>query len=210
MRAPQVGRGERSPCRRPRREKKEETSLLSRQQLEGGHYLGEPGERSRRRIQLRADARLRLISRAQHRLLPNLPRSGPPLQRRRTEPLRRPGSFPASQSCSSCWLSGVHHRLFPGPQWGWGDGISWDVSAISLSPRKSLLNSPSSCHCRTGVTATNLDSPLKPDVLFRRPTGRGSRSMSDRGQWDLWASSPLRARPITSGSSSMPSATATG
>ena len=65
-------------------------------------------------------------------------------------------------------------QTVPGSIMGLGeDGISLDVSTIGLTAQESLLNSLSPCHCRTAVTTTNMDSPLKPDILVLETYGAG-------------------------------------
>jgi hypothetical protein len=51
------------------------------------------------------------------------------------------------------------------------DGISLDVSTLSLSMQESLLDDLVPCHCQTAVTTTDMNSPLKPDLLVLETYG---------------------------------------
>jgi hypothetical protein len=51
------------------------------------------------------------------------------------------------------------------------DGISLDVSTLSLSTQESLLADLAPCHCQTAVTTTDMNSPLKPDLLVLETYG---------------------------------------
>jgi len=51
------------------------------------------------------------------------------------------------------------------------DGISLDVSTLSLSTQETLLADLAPCHCQTAVTTTNMDSPLEPDLLILETYG---------------------------------------
>jgi hypothetical protein len=63
-------------------------------------------------------------------------------------------------------------QAFPTAVLGVGeDGISLDMSALSLGAQESLLADLGSCHCKTAVTTTNMDSPLKPDLLVLETYG---------------------------------------
>jgi len=63
-------------------------------------------------------------------------------------------------------------QLLPGAIFGLGeDGISLDVSTLSLSTQESLLGDLAACHCQTAVTTTDMNSPLKPDHLVLETYG---------------------------------------
>ena len=51
------------------------------------------------------------------------------------------------------------------------DGISLDVSALSLSTQEALLADLALCHCQTAVTTTDMNSPLGPDLLILETYG---------------------------------------
>ncbi|HXW94873.1 MAG TPA: hypothetical protein VEJ19_04130 [Nitrososphaerales archaeon] len=51
------------------------------------------------------------------------------------------------------------------------DGISLDVSTLSLSTQEGLLADLAPCHCQTAVTTTDMSSPLKPDLLVLETYG---------------------------------------
>jgi len=51
------------------------------------------------------------------------------------------------------------------------DGISLDVSTLSLATQESLLADLSPCRCQTAVTTTDMSSPLKPDLLILETYG---------------------------------------
>jgi hypothetical protein len=51
------------------------------------------------------------------------------------------------------------------------DGISLDVSTLSLSTQESLLADLAPCRCQTAVTTTDMNSPLKPDLLVLETYG---------------------------------------
>jgi len=51
------------------------------------------------------------------------------------------------------------------------DGISLDVSTLSISAQESLLTDLAPCHCRTAVTTTDMRSPLQPDLLVLETYG---------------------------------------
>ena len=51
------------------------------------------------------------------------------------------------------------------------DGISLDVSTLSLSAQEGLLGELAACHCQTAVTTTDMGSPLKPDHLILETYG---------------------------------------
>ncbi|MDG7009017.1 MAG: hypothetical protein JRN06_12465 [Nitrososphaerota archaeon] len=46
------------------------------------------------------------------------------------------------------------------------DGVSLDMSALSLPAQESLLGDLGSCRCQTAVTTTDMLSPLRPDLLI--------------------------------------------
>ena len=63
-------------------------------------------------------------------------------------------------------------QAFPSTVLGVGeDGISLDMSALGLGVQESLLADLGSCHCKTAVTTTNMESPLKPDLLVLETYG---------------------------------------
>ena len=51
------------------------------------------------------------------------------------------------------------------------DGISLDVSTLNLSTQESLLAGLAPCRCQTAVTTTDMNSPLKPDLLVLETYG---------------------------------------
>jgi hypothetical protein len=51
------------------------------------------------------------------------------------------------------------------------DGISLDVSTLSLSAQESLLSDLAPCHCQTAVTTTDMNSPLRPQLLVLETYG---------------------------------------
>ena len=63
-------------------------------------------------------------------------------------------------------------QTVPGEVMGHGeDGISLDMSTLAFAVQETLLGSLSSCRCQTAVTTTNLESPLKPDLLILETYG---------------------------------------
>ena len=54
------------------------------------------------------------------------------------------------------------------------DGISLDVSTLSLPTQQSLLADLAACHCKTAVTTTDMTSPLRPDLLILETYGAAS------------------------------------
>lgn len=55
------------------------------------------------------------------------------------------------------------------------DGISLDMSSLSLATQESLLEGLAPCHCKTAVTTTDMSSPLKPDLLVLETYGPAFR-----------------------------------
>lgn len=51
------------------------------------------------------------------------------------------------------------------------DGISLDMSALSIPSQEGLLQELGSCGCQTAVTTTDMTSPLKPDLLVLETYG---------------------------------------
>jgi hypothetical protein len=52
------------------------------------------------------------------------------------------------------------------------DGVSLDMSALSLATQETLLQDlTNSCRCQTAVTTTDMASPLKPDLLVLETYG---------------------------------------
>jgi hypothetical protein len=51
------------------------------------------------------------------------------------------------------------------------DGISLDVSTLSLSTQEGLLADLAPCHCQTAVTTTDMNSPLSPNLLVLETYG---------------------------------------
>ena len=63
-------------------------------------------------------------------------------------------------------------QKFPEAVLGAGeDGISLDMSALGLGAQESLLADLGSCHCLTAVTTTDMQSPLRPDLLVLETYG---------------------------------------
>ena len=63
-------------------------------------------------------------------------------------------------------------QAIPGALMGLGeDGVSLDASALSPAGEEGLLENLSSCHCQTAVTTTDMNSPLKPDLLILETYG---------------------------------------
>ena len=63
-------------------------------------------------------------------------------------------------------------QLMPSNIFGLGeDGISLDVSTLSLSTQEGLLADLAPCHCQTAVTTTDMTSPLRPDLLVLETYG---------------------------------------
>jgi len=63
-------------------------------------------------------------------------------------------------------------QTMPSAIFGLGeDGISLDVSTLSLSTQESLLAALAPCRCQTAVTTTDMNSPLKPDLLVLETYG---------------------------------------
>ena len=63
-------------------------------------------------------------------------------------------------------------QAFPAMVLGVGeDGISLDMSTLGLGAQEGLLADLGSCHCETAVTTTNMESPLKPDLLVLETYG---------------------------------------
>jgi hypothetical protein len=70
----------------------------------------------------------------------------------------------------------------PGAIFGLGeDGISLDMSTLSLATQESLLADLSPCHCQTAVTTTDMNSPLKPDFLILETYGVASQQYIRHG-----------------------------
>jgi len=61
------------------------------------------------------------------------------------------------------------------------DGISLDVSTLSLGIQESLLADLASCHCETAVTTTDMSSPLRPDLLILETYGAASQQYIRHG-----------------------------
>jgi len=61
------------------------------------------------------------------------------------------------------------------------DGISLDVSTLSLAAQENLLADLASCHCQTAVTTTDMNSPLKPDLLILETYGTASQQYIRHG-----------------------------
>jgi len=51
------------------------------------------------------------------------------------------------------------------------DGISLDVSTLTISTQEALLADLAPCHCQTAVTTTDMNSPLKPGLLVLETYG---------------------------------------
>lgn len=63
-------------------------------------------------------------------------------------------------------------QTIPGAVMGLGeDGISLDMPALDTSAQEVLLQALSQCHCQTGVTTTDMGSPLRPDLLILETYG---------------------------------------
>ena len=63
-------------------------------------------------------------------------------------------------------------QTFPSGVMGLGeDGISLDMSALSLAAQQGLLQGLGACHCSTAVTTTDMNSPLNPDLLVLETYG---------------------------------------
>jgi hypothetical protein len=64
-------------------------------------------------------------------------------------------------------------QTIPSTIFGLGqDGVSLDMSALNISTQQSLLaNAKNSCLCQVAVTATDMSSPLKPDLLVLETYG---------------------------------------
>jgi len=70
----------------------------------------------------------------------------------------------------------------PSAMFGLGeDGISLDVSTLSLATQESLLDGLSSCRCESAVTTTDMNSPLKPDLLVLETYGVASQQYIRHG-----------------------------
>ena len=61
------------------------------------------------------------------------------------------------------------------------DGISLDVSTLTLATQESLLADLSPCRCQTAVTTTDMNSPLKPDLLVLETYGVASQQYIRHG-----------------------------
>ena len=73
-------------------------------------------------------------------------------------------------------------QSLPGTIFGLGeDGISLDVSTLSLASQESLLQGLASCHCKTAVTTTDMTSPLNPDLLVLETYGPASQQYIRHG-----------------------------
>ena len=63
-------------------------------------------------------------------------------------------------------------QAFPGTVLGIGeDGISLDMSALAPGAQEGLLADLGSCRCQTAVTTTDMETPLKPDLLVLETYG---------------------------------------
>ena len=63
-------------------------------------------------------------------------------------------------------------QVLPTAIFGHGeDGVSLDVSTLDLATQESLLADLAPCHCQTAVTTTDMNSPLKPDLLVLETYG---------------------------------------
>ena len=63
-------------------------------------------------------------------------------------------------------------QAFPGSVVGLGeDGVSLDMSGLALTAQESMLGDLGSCRCQTAVTTTDMNSPLRPDVLVLETYG---------------------------------------
>jgi len=73
-------------------------------------------------------------------------------------------------------------QAVPGAIFGLGeDGISLDMSTLSIAAQESLLTDLASCHCQTAVTTTDMNSPLKPDLLVLETYGVPSQQYIRHG-----------------------------
>jgi len=61
------------------------------------------------------------------------------------------------------------------------DGVSLDVSTLSLSTQEGLLADLAPCHCQTAVTTTDMNSPLKPGLLVLETYGPAFRQYIRHG-----------------------------
>ena len=61
------------------------------------------------------------------------------------------------------------------------DGISLDMSTLSLAEQESLLSDLAPCHCQTAVTTTDMNSSLKPDLLILETYGVASQQYIRHG-----------------------------
>ena len=67
-------------------------------------------------------------------------------------------------------------QAFPDAVVGVGeDGVSLDMSALSLPAQEGLLGDLTSCRCSTAVTTTDMNSPLKPGLLVLETYGPALR-----------------------------------
>ena len=63
-------------------------------------------------------------------------------------------------------------QSLPSTVFGLGeDGISLDVSTLTLPAQESLLSDLAPCRCQTAVTTTDMNSPLGPDLLVLETYG---------------------------------------
>lgn len=73
-------------------------------------------------------------------------------------------------------------QAIPGSAIGLGeDGISLDMSALPPSVQETLLGQLSPCHCKSAVTTTDMESPLKPDLLVLETYGTAYRQYIRHG-----------------------------
>ena len=73
-------------------------------------------------------------------------------------------------------------QAFPSTVLGVGeDGISLDMSALGLGAQESLLADIGSCYCQTAVTTTNMESPLKPDLMVLETYGPSLQQYARHG-----------------------------
>lgn len=73
-------------------------------------------------------------------------------------------------------------QAVPGAIFGLGeDGISLDMSTLSIAAQENLLIDLASCHCQTAVTTTDMNSPLKPDLLVLETYGVPSQQYIRHG-----------------------------
>ena len=61
------------------------------------------------------------------------------------------------------------------------DGISLDMSGLGVASQEALLQGLSSCSCRTAATTTDMNSPLRPDLLILETYGPGYSSFIRHG-----------------------------